>query len=104
MLGRSAYHDPYLLTQIEAALDSTSKAVSRAQVATAMWAYANAQVQGGTQLRTITRHMLGLYHGQPNARGWRRLLCDPARLAENRADLILEALQIVDDEALEISA
>jgi tRNA-dihydrouridine synthase A len=104
MLGRSAYHDPYLLAQIEADLDSASKPASRAQVANAMWAYADAQVQDGVQLRSITRHMLGLYHGQPNARAWRRLLCDSARLADNRADLILEAQQIVDDEALEISA
>jgi tRNA-dihydrouridine synthase A len=69
-----------------------------------MHAYASAQLQRGTPLRAITRHMLGLYHGQLNARAWRRLLCDPARLAENNADVILEALQIVDGEALEISA
>lgn len=104
MLGRSAYHNPYVLTQIEAGLDGDRKPAARAEVATAMWAYANAQVQSGTQLRTITRHMLGLYHGQPNARAWRRLLCDPARLAENSADLILEARQLVEEEAIEISA
>ncbi len=104
MLGRSAYHDPYLLAQIESVLFSETKIVSRAEITRAMWAYADAQVQRGTPLRAITRHMLGLYHGQPNARAWRRLLCDPARLAENRADLILDAQQVVNDEALAISA
>ena len=104
MLGRRAYHDPFLLTQIEASLGSTRKTASRADVVTAMWAYADAQVRRGTRLRAISRHMLGLYHGQPNARAWRRLLCDPARLAENRADLLLEAQRIVDNEALAIGA
>jgi tRNA-dihydrouridine synthase A len=104
MLGRSAYHNPYLLTQIEAGLNGDTKVASRAEIASAMSAYADGQIRRGTQLRAITRHMLGLYHGQPNARAWRRLLCDPARLAENRADLILEARQIVDEKALEIGA
>ncbi len=104
MLGRRAYHDPFLLTQIEASLGSTRNTASRADVVTAMWAYADAQVRRGTRLRAISRHMLGLYHGQPNARAWRRLLCDPARLAENRADLLLEAQRIVDNEALAIGA
>ena len=104
MLGRRAYHDPFLLTQIEASLGSTRKTASRADVVTAMWAYADAQVRRGTRLRAISRHMLGLYHGQPNARAWRRLLCDPARLAENRANLLLEAQRIVDNEALATGA
>jgi tRNA-dihydrouridine synthase A len=104
MLGRSAYHNPYLLTQIEADLDGAGQTPPRAEIVMAMWAYAGAQVRRGTQLRAITRHMLGLYHGQPHARAWRRLLSDPARLAENRADLILEAQRIVSDEVLAVNA
>ncbi len=104
MLGRAAYHNPYLLARIEATLNAATEIVSRAKITLAMHAYASGQTQRGTPLRAITRHMLGLYHGQPNARAWRRLLCDPARLADNNADVILEALQFVDGEALEISA
>jgi len=104
MLGRSAYHNPYLLAQIEAGLDGAGQTPPRADIVMAMWAYAAAQVRRGTQLRAITRHMLGLYHGQPHARAWRRLLSDSARLAENRADLILEAQRIVSDEALAVDA
>lgn len=104
MLGRRAYHNPYLLAQIEAGLDGARQTPQRAEIVMAMSAYADAQVRRGTQLRAITRHMLGLYHGQPHARAWRRLLCDPARLAENRADLILEAQRIVSDEALAVDA
>jgi tRNA-dihydrouridine synthase A len=104
MLGRSAYHNPYLLAQVEAGLKENTTTVSRSEIAIAMCAYADAQLRRGSQLRAITRHMLGLYHGQPNARAWRRLLSDPARLAENRAELLLEASRTVDEEALEISA
>jgi tRNA-dihydrouridine synthase A len=43
-------------------------------------------------LRHVTRHMLGLYHGMPRARLWRRVLSDSARLKANRPELILEAL------------
>ena len=47
-------------------------------------------------LRSIVRHMLGLYHGAPRARLWRRLLSDAERLRENRAELLLEALDAVE--------
>ena len=97
MLGRTAYHDPYVLTQIDADLFGNPNPVTRADIVAAMWTYANSQVKGGTHVRTITRHILGLYHGQPNARAWRRLLSDASRLSENSADIILEALDTVNN-------
>jgi tRNA-dihydrouridine synthase A len=100
MLGRSAYHDPHLLIQIESELFGKGNIATRAQIVNAMWVYANTQVKSGTNLRAIVRHMLGLYLGQANARAWRRLLSDASRLSENRADLILEALEIIDGKNL----
>jgi tRNA-dihydrouridine synthase A len=47
-------------------------------------------------LRGVVRHMLGLYHGLPRARQWRRLLSDAGRLRENRPELLLEALETVE--------
>ncbi len=91
MLGRAAYHDPHVLAQAEALL-FRSQARSRAAVVAQMHAYAVAEVALGTPLRAIARHMLGLYHGQPNARIWRRMLSDAAALAGNRPDLLLEAM------------
>ena len=87
MLGRAAYHNPWILA---------SAGMQRAQVVHAMYEYACAQVAVSTALRHITRHMLGLYHGHPRARLWRRMLSDPARLAANDPRLLLEALDIVD--------
>ena len=103
MLGRAAYHDPWLLAVAGDKLLGAA-ASSRAEVAVAMHAYAmRALSQGagqgtghGVHLRHITRHMLGLYHGYGRAKAWRRLLCDADRLAANDPALILEALEVAE--------
>jgi tRNA-dihydrouridine synthase A len=47
-------------------------------------------------IRSITRHMLGLYHGMPRARLWRRMLSDAGLLSRNRPELLLQAMEAVD--------
>jgi tRNA-dihydrouridine synthase A len=47
-------------------------------------------------LRSVVRHMLGLYHGMPRARLWRQRLSDAARLANNDPGLLLETLDAVE--------
>ena len=47
-------------------------------------------------LRSVARHMLGLYHGMPRARLWRRRLSDAAALAKNDPGLLLETLEEVE--------
>ncbi|HUF20758.1 MAG TPA: tRNA dihydrouridine(20/20a) synthase DusA, partial [Burkholderiales bacterium] len=89
MLGRAAYHDSYILALLEKAVFGASRAVSRADVVRSMHRYAKAELANGTPLRSIVRHMLGLYHGQPRARTWRQMLSDSHRLSENRASLLL---------------
>ena len=83
MIGRAAYGDPWLLAD---------QGKTRGDVARRMYGYA----KGVESLRHVTRHMLGLYHGMPRARLWRQILSDSARLKENRAELILEALEAVE--------
>jgi tRNA-dihydrouridine synthase A len=97
MLGRAAYHQPWLLAEADARLYRAGVLPkTRAEVAQAMADYAARQVAGGVALRHITRHMLGLYHHAPRARLWRRMLSDPARLARNDPALLLEALETVE--------
>ena len=91
MLGRLAYHDPYALARAGAQVFGEHLR-PRAAIVRDMHAYAIQEVSGGTSLRAIARHMLGLYHGQPNARLWRRLLSDANQLYANRPALLLEAL------------
>ena len=98
MLGRTAYHDPFRLAELDALLFGGA-AVSREEVVGRLASYAREETARGEPLRSITRHMLGLFHGQPRARMWRQLLCDASRLARNDASLLLEALDAVSPRA-----
>ena len=95
MLGRAAYHDPWLLAVAGEQLLGAS-AQTRIDVAMAMHAYAKRELPKGVHLRHITRHMLGLYHGYGRAKAWRRLLSDAPRLAANDPALILEAIETAE--------
>lgn len=92
MLGRLAYHHPYALAAAGARVFG-ERLRTRADIVLAMHAYARDEVARGTSLRAVVRHMLGLYHGEPNARSWRRLLSDADRLAANRPELLLQAME-----------
>ena len=96
MLGRLAYHDPYVLAQAGVRMFGEPPR-SRSAIVEDMFAYAANQVSAGKPLRAIVRHMLGLYHGQPNARVWRRMLSDDRLLAANQPDLLLDAMQATED-------
>jgi tRNA-dihydrouridine synthase A len=88
MIGRAAYHHPWLLAD---------PGRTRAEVVHKMVDYAKRQ----ESLRHVTRHMLGLYHGHPRARLWRRMLSDPLELKRNDPNLLLRAAEAVDGEFAE---
>jgi tRNA-dihydrouridine synthase A len=78
MLGRAAYHDPYLLAAVDRELFGTEELPpSREQVLNEMSAYLERQADLGVPPRAVLRHMLQLFHRQHGARNWRRLLSDP---------------------------
>jgi tRNA-dihydrouridine synthase A len=87
MLGRAAYHNPWVLA------DPGS---TRARVVQSMVDYCGRFARDSLSLRSVARHMLGLYHGCPRARVWRRLLSDAQRLAQNDPALLLRALEEVE--------
>jgi tRNA-dihydrouridine synthase A len=87
MLGRAAYHDPWVLADA---------ARTRADVARAMVPYVEAHVSKGGSVRNVVRHMLGLYHGTRRARLWRRMLSDAGALRRNDPRLLLETLDAVE--------
>ena len=78
MIGRAAYHRPAdLLLAADTELFAVpARATSRAQVVAAMLPYIEAHLAADGRLHQITRHMLGLFHGQPGARQWRRILSE----------------------------
>ena len=97
MLGRTAYHDPWLLAAVDwKVFGDDAPMRSRAEVLRALVPYARAQLALGTPLRAIARHVLGLYHGQSGGRRFRQLLSDSRRLADAGPELFLEALACVE--------
>ena len=95
MIGRAAYHAPWLLAMTDgAAPDGAAR--TRASVVAAMADYATRCAADGTPLRSIVRHMLGLYHGQPAARTWRRMLSDATLLRDADASLLWRAMEAVE--------
>ena len=75
MLGRAAYHTPGLLAGVDARLFGAAGEVTSARDAVELYRpYLAAELARGTTLGSMTRHMLGLFHGVPGARAWRRIL------------------------------
>ena len=94
MIGRAAYHSPWdVLASVDETVFGARPAVqTREDVLTAMRPYMQAHLDQGGKLHQITRHMLGLYVGQPGARMWRRVLSERANQPGVGVDLLDEAL------------
>ena len=93
MLGRAAYHDPYLLADVDRRVFGVDRdPPSREAVVEAMLPYIASVVAEGQRLHGITRHMLGLFHGQHGGRIWRRRLGEAAIRPNAGAREVLEIL------------
>lgn len=75
MIGREAYHNPYMLAQADRVIFGDTRTVAtRREIVEAFVAYAAQERGRGTPLARIVRHLTGLYQGVPGARRWRRAL------------------------------
>ncbi len=97
MLGRIAYHEPYRVAEIDAALNGET-APSRHGVVEAMLPFIEARMRDGAPLKAITRHMLCLFQGLPGARRWRRILSEEAHKPGAGPELVLRAASTVPRE------
>ena len=95
MLGRAAYHDPWVLACLDAELRGVPPPL-RADALRALRPYVESELARGTALKHITRHLLGLYLGQPGARRFRRVLTEGAVRADAGWGLIEQALAQVE--------
>lgn len=99
MLGRAAYEDPFVLEQADRRLFGLERYTTRLEVAQGMLRYAEAQLERGTPLWAIARHMLNLFKGQPGGRLWRRWLSERACRRGAGVMVLQEALEQVQAEA-----
>jgi tRNA-dihydrouridine synthase A len=103
MLGRVAYHDPYVLHVADAALYGMPQR-PRGELLRALRPYAEAQLARGLALKHITRHILGLFHGQPGGRAFRQILSEGAHRAGADWGLVEQALQVTERHAQRVAA
>ena len=96
MLGREAYHRPFVLRELHHALypDEPDLLRSREQMLERMARYAQKDLANGGRLSAITRHMLGLYGGQAGAKEYRRYLSEGSREAGAGPELIRNAARL----------
>jgi tRNA-dihydrouridine synthase A len=100
MLGRAAYQDPYLLAEVDQSLFGASEAVpSRLDVLDSFMPYAEEELARGVRLNQMTRHILGLFHGQPRARAFRRLLAENAHRDGAGLDVLKAARDVAAGES-----
>jgi tRNA-dihydrouridine synthase A len=96
MMGREAYHNPYILSQVDELFYLKVKtSSSRIEIAEQMIPYIEKHVALGGKVQHITRHMLGLFHAQKNAQLWRRYLSTHSVKSGATAHVIKEALEFV---------
>src|SRR5262245_35639260 len=98
-LGRAAYQNPYMLAEVDRALFGSAEAQpSRRQVLEQLVPYAERHLRGGGRLNNIVRHILGLYHGRPRARLFRRHLSEQGPREGAGINVLLEAMEIAEGE------
>jgi len=92
MIGRQAYHKPYFLAELEHHFNPGWAMPSRQDIVEKIVPYVDRQVGGGAPLNSITRHMLGLFAGQPGARAWRRYISEHAHRDGAGSEVLINAL------------
>gem|GEM_PF-1027 len=99
MIGRAAYYDPGHALIGADALWGMDHTPDRATVVRAMLPYIETHLAAGGRLHQVTRHMLGLFHGLPGARGWRQVLSTEASRDGAGCGVVERALARVDTAA-----
>ncbi|MFT4269457.1 MAG: tRNA dihydrouridine(20/20a) synthase DusA [Pantoea sp.] len=96
MLGRAAYHTPYLLHELDVALFG-GRLRTREQLLRAYLPYVERKLGEGVALKNISKHVLGLYHGQPGGRLFRQILSEGAHKPNAGIELVERAIAATKD-------
>lgn len=99
MVGREAYHNPYLLANVDQQIFGLDKPVKkRTQIVEEMFPYIEQQLSKGARLGHMTRHMLGLFQDMPGARQWRRYISENAHKPKAGIEVVEAALAKIPKE------
>ncbi len=96
MVGRAAYQTPWLLSRVDTGLFGCSAPVkSRVEAVERFMPYVRARLEEGVPLNAMTKHILGLFHGVPGARAFRRILSEEAPKSPSDIGVLERALEQV---------
>lgn len=97
MLGREPYQNPYILHKVDQEIfgEKQARLLSRQALLQNIYPYIEEQLNQGMPLARIIRHIIGLFHGQPNARQWRRYLSENAHGKSAGMDTLYQAERLV---------
>ncbi len=99
MIGRAAYQNPWILVEADRRLFGDDHPIpSRHQIIEQLMPYAQHEFAQGNSISRITRHILGLFQGQPGARAWRRHISENAHRKGATPELITQAAAMVTEQ------
>lgn len=102
MMGREAYHNPYLLSDVDRLIFEDDHAVlTRHQMVESMFPYIEKEMQKGVRLQSIVRHMLGIFQGVKGTKAWKRYISENAHKTDADLDVLKHALTLVEDRAID---
>ena len=100
MLGRAAYHTPWLLADVDGLFfEKANPLANRIDAVTGMFPYIEEQLRRGDFLSKMTRHMLGLFHGQPGGRHWRQIISEQSHLPGAGIDVLRRGLEAIETQS-----
>jgi tRNA-dihydrouridine synthase A len=98
MLGRAAYQNPFLLADVDRRFFGASEeAVTRRAALERLVPVIERHMASGGRLSNITRHVLGLYHGRPRGRLFRRILSEDGQRPGADAEVLIKAIAAAED-------
>jgi tRNA-dihydrouridine synthase A len=101
MLGRAAYQTPAILADVDRVIFGVDgESPTRAGALNAMLPYIERHIERGGRLSNVTRHVLGLYHGQPRGKVFRRHLSEGATAASATVEVLREAIALMERDAV----
>jgi len=101
MIGREAYQNPNLLALVDREIfDSNTRAITQEEVLKSFISYAREELDRGTALKHMTRHILGLFQGQPGAKRFRRHLSENAHKTDAGINVLEDAANFIKPDTL----
>ncbi len=98
MVGRAAYQNPFMLIEADKVIyGDDSSSLTREEILSKFKDYAVEQTNHGFNIKSLTRHVIGLYQGQPGARNYRRMLSDPISEGTNTTRFLDRIIQSVSE-------